>query len=166
MGYSGFYPEILVVDMEGETGRKIPRSHGSEGSIHQAQGHLCVCTILGCDMPKLNIWILEDYGTNKWTLKHTISTLDMFTETNIEFGYWDVDQYYSMVHPEWNLLLYIGVGEENHIAAHKMDNRKVHVITTHYRVFLKCSVLPQINCRPYYLPYVPLFSKLESLAEE
>ena len=61
-------------------------------------------------MPKLNIWILEDYGTNKWTLKHTVSTLDVFAETNIEFGYWDVDQYYSTVHPEWNLLLFVGVG--------------------------------------------------------
>ena len=63
--------------------------------------------------PKLNIWILEDYGTNKLTLKHTVSTLDVFAETNIEFGYWDVDQYYSTVHPEWNLLLFVGDGVEN-----------------------------------------------------
>ena len=110
MGYSGFYHQILAVDMEGETWRKIPCPRRSEGSIHQSQGHLCVCAVRGCDMPKLNIWILEDYGTNKWTLKHTISTLDMFTETNIEFGYWDVDQYYSTVHPEWNLLLFVGLG--------------------------------------------------------
>ena len=65
MGYSGFYPQILAVDMEGESWRKIPCLHHSEGSIHQAKGHLCVCTIHGRDMPKLNIWILEDYGTNK-----------------------------------------------------------------------------------------------------
>ena len=91
MGYS-WGCQILAMDLEGETWRKIPCPRGFQGSIHQAQGHLCVCTVCGCDMPKLNIWILEDYGTNKWTLKHTISTLDMFAETNIEYGYLDVDE--------------------------------------------------------------------------
>ena len=76
MAYSQGYPQILVVDMEGETWRKIHRPHGSLPSIHQAQGHLCVCTIHGRNMSNLKIWILEDYDTNnKWTLKHTISTL-------------------------------------------------------------------------------------------
>ena len=117
-------------------------------------------------MPKLYIWILEDYGTNKLILKHTISTLDMFMETNIEFGYLDVDQYYTTVHMEWNLLLFVGVGDENHIVAYNMDNIKVHVIPTRYSAFSKQDVLPQNIYRPYYLPYVPLFSELESLAEE
>ena len=43
MGYS----LILVVDIEGKTWRKIPRPRGTLPSIHQAQGHLCVCTIGG-----------------------------------------------------------------------------------------------------------------------
>ena len=90
----------------------------------------------------------------------------MFAKTNIEFGYLDVVECYSMVHPEWNFLHFVGVGEENDIVAYNMDNKKVHVITTHYSVFLKHGLLPQINYRPYYLPYVPLFSELESLAEE
>ena len=87
MGYLGVYSQILAMDMEGETWRKIPCPRHSEGSIHRAQGHLCVHTVRGRDMPKLNIGILEDYGTNKWTLKHTINSLDVFVETNIEFGY-------------------------------------------------------------------------------
>ena len=65
MRYLGFYPQILAVDMEGETWRKIPCSRGSSPSIHQAQGHLCVCTIDGRNMSKLLIWILEDYCINK-----------------------------------------------------------------------------------------------------
>ena len=48
----------------------------------------------------------------------------MFLTTYIEFGYLDVVEYYSMVHPEWNLLLFVGVGEENGIVAYNMDNRK------------------------------------------
>ena len=118
-------------------------------------------------MSNLKIWILEDYGTNnKWTLKHTVSTLQVFAKTNIEFGYLDVVEYYSMVHPEWNLLLFVGVGEENDIITYNIDIRKVHVIPTRYSAFLKCGILPQINSKPYYLPYVFLFSELESLVEE
>ena len=63
-------------------------------------------------------------------------------ETNIDFDYLDVDQYYTMVHSEWNLLLFVGVGEENDIVSYNMDNRKVHVITTHYSAFLKRGILP------------------------
>ena len=78
MGYSRFYPQILAMDMEGETWRKIPCPYGSSPSIHQAECHLCVCTVHSRNMSKLSIWILEDYGTNKWTLKHTVSILKVF----------------------------------------------------------------------------------------
>ena len=96
-------------------------------------------------MSKLSIWILEDYGTNKWTLKHTISILKVFAQTNIEFSYYsyyDVNEYYSMVHPEWNLLLFIGGGVENDIVAYNMDSRKVHVIPTHYFPYGRRDILP------------------------
>ena len=125
------------MDIEGETWRKIPCSRGSSPSIHHAQGHLCVCTVHGHNISKLSIWILEDYGTNKWTLKHTVSILKVFVETNIDFSYYsyyDVE-YYSTVHPEWNLLLFVGVGVKNDIVAYNMDNRKVHVIPTCYSAF-------------------------------
>ena len=153
--------------MEIETWRKIHCSHGYAFSIHQAQDHLCVCTVCGCDYPKLNIRILEGNGTTyKWILKHTFNILDVLLETNIDFGYLDVDQYYTAVHPEWNWLLFVGVGDENDIVAYKVDNKKVHVIPTRFSAFFKWDVLPQNICRPYYLPYVPLFLELESLEEE
>jgi len=164
MDYSQCY--ILAVDIEGEIWRKIPSPRCSLPSIHEAQGHLCVCTLHGRNMSNLKIWILEDYGTSEWTLKHDVSTLQVFAKTNVKFGYLDVVENCSMVHLEWNLLLFVGDGEENDIITYNMDNRKVHVIPTHYRQFLKYGVLPQINYRPYYLPYVPLFLELESLAEE
>ena len=64
MGYS----LILVVDMEGKTCRKIPRPHSTLPSIHQALGHLCVCTVGGVgghNMSQLLVRILENYATNK-----------------------------------------------------------------------------------------------------
>ena len=156
MGYSWGYQQVLAVDIEGETWRKIPCPPVSTFSIHQAQDHLWLCTFHGCVYPKLSIWILEDYGTTyKCILKHTFSILDVLLMTNIDFGYLDVDQYYTAIHPEWNRLLFVGVGDKNDIVAYNMDNRKVHVIPTCYSAFFKWDVLPQNNCRPYYLPYVP-----------
>ena len=58
------------------------------------------------------------------------------------------------------------VGEENDIVANNMDSRKVHVIPTHYIPYGRRDILPEIIGKPYYLPYVPLFLELESLAEE
>jgi hypothetical protein len=43
MGYS----LILIVDIEGNTWRKIPEPRGTLPSIYQARGHLCVCTVGG-----------------------------------------------------------------------------------------------------------------------
>ena len=149
--------------------RKIPRPHGTLPSIHQAQGHLGVRTIGGVsghNMSLLFVWILEDYATNKWTLKHTVSTLKVFGKTNIKFGYMDYDLSYTAitVHLEWNLIFFVGA--ERTIIAYDMDRRKVHVTPASVDHSCgRCKVLAQFMSRPYFLPYVPLFLFLESLAE-
>ena len=81
--------------------RKFDRRDGLHHSMHQAQGHLCLCTVDGPNDSKLSIWILEDYGTNNWTLKRMISTRILFGRINIRFGYMDyVDEYTVItVHP-------------------------------------------------------------------
>jgi hypothetical protein len=63
------------------------------------------------------------------------------------------------VHPEWNLIFF--VTEDRTIIAYDMHNRILHVIPA--RVFGRRSVLIEYM-RPYYLPYILLFS--ESLVEE
>ena len=100
MDYSQCY--ILVVDMDGNTWRKIDRPDGLHHSMHQAQGHLCVCTVDGPNDSKLSIWILEDYGTSNWTLKHTVTTRILFGRINIRFGCLDFDDkdIVITVHPE------------------------------------------------------------------
>jgi hypothetical protein len=45
MGHSGRYSMIFVVDIEGNTWRKIDRLDDLHHSMHQAQGHLCVCIV-------------------------------------------------------------------------------------------------------------------------
>ena len=80
---------ILAVDMEGNTWRKIDGPSGLQHSMHQAQGHLCVCTVGGPNDSMLSIWILEDYGTDNSTLKHTVTTWILFRRINIRFGFLD-----------------------------------------------------------------------------
>ena len=55
MGHSGECSMILAVDMEGNTWRRIDRPSGLQHSMHQAQGHLCVCTVAGPNDSKLSI---------------------------------------------------------------------------------------------------------------
>ena len=81
-------------------------------------------------MSQLSIWILEDYGTDNWTLKHMVNTWILFGWINIRFGY----------------------------------RKKVHVIPIRVFWYGRRTIKNEFICRPYYLPYVPLF--LDSLAEQ
>jgi hypothetical protein len=91
----------------------------------------------------------------------------LFGKTKKQLGYFDFESCYTavIVHPEWNLIFFVGVGVERVVIAYNMDDRKVHVIPTHYIQYGRRDILPEIIDRPYYLPYVPLFSELESLAK-
>jgi len=81
-------------------------------------------------MNQLSIWILEDYGSNRWTLKHTVTMLEIFGQNNIEFGYEVCDAKYKVivVHLECNLIFLIG--EDRTLLAYDMNHKKVHVLPT------------------------------------
>jgi hypothetical protein len=51
--------------------------------IHGDEGQLCLCIANIFNTFDLSIWILEDYGTSKWTSKHTVNTLQLFGLNNI-----------------------------------------------------------------------------------
>ena len=96
------FTQIVAVDMEGKTWRKICRPTGDAISIHEAQGQLCLCTADTLKRYELSIWIFKDYGTSKWTLKHKVTTLELFGQNNIEIGTEVCDATYKViiVHPE------------------------------------------------------------------
>jgi UDP-N-acetyl-D-mannosaminuronate dehydrogenase len=60
---------------------------------------------------ELSIWILEDYGTSKWTLKHKVTMLGLFGKMNIEIGTEVCDAAYRVL-------------------AYDMNCSKVHVLPT------------------------------------
>jgi hypothetical protein len=72
--------------MEGKTWRKILRPPGPAMSIHGDQGQLCLCIADIFNRSDLSIWILEDYGTSKWTLKHMVNTLQLLGLNNIQLS--------------------------------------------------------------------------------
>ena len=95
------YSVIVVVDMEGNTWRTICKPGGAKMSIHQAQGHLCVCCADFHNRSWLLVWKLEDYGTNNWILKHVVDMEELFGRMNIKLGSEFCDEEYKVikVHP-------------------------------------------------------------------
>ena len=97
-------------------------------SILGDHGQLCLCIADVFNTSDLSIWILEDYGTSKWTLKHTMNMLQLFILNNIRLGSEaaNVDYRVIAVHLEWNLIFL--VGEDRTLLAYDMNHRKVHVL--------------------------------------
>ncbi|CAN6284214.1 unnamed protein product [Urochloa humidicola] len=142
--------EIVAVDMEGKRWRTIPTPPSEEfGFISQANGCLLYFDEDDNHAYKLSVWILEDYGTDKWVLKHTVSTLFLFGGKKLQF---DLDYKVIAVHPECNLIFFV-FGWDHTLMAYEMDRREVHVIRN----------IGHDAWDPY-LPYVPFFS--ESLADK
>ena len=132
-------------------------------SIHGDQGQLCLCIADIFNTSDLSIQILEDYGTSKWTLKHKVTTLELFGKKNIEIGTEVCDAAYRViaVHLEQNLIFL--VGEDKSLLAYDMNRSKVHVLPTWVVRYPKSSCSIYLN-GSHYLPQVPLF--MESLAEQ
>jgi hypothetical protein len=101
-----------------------------------------------CDELYLKIYALEDYANKRWTLKHRINVDDdpdnTFGGTTQEYFDW------IAIHPDCNLIFFVR-GPEKKVSNYSIDLRTVWEIHT-----LK-------EGHPPYLPYVPLYSELESL---
>ena len=138
--------------MKGNTWRKIDRPSGLQHSMHQAHGHLYVCIVAGPNDSKLSIWILEDYGTNNWTLKHTVSTRILFGRINIRFGFmdWVAEYIVITVLPEWNMIFF--AGEDETIIACDMDRISVRVILARVFRYGRRTIKKEFIYRPFYLP--------------
>ena len=50
----------------------------------------------------------------------------LFGKTKKQIGYFDFESCYTtvIVHPEWNLVFFVGVGVERAVIAYNMDSKK------------------------------------------
>jgi hypothetical protein len=56
-----------------------------------------VCCADFHNMSWLLVWILEDYGTDNWILKHVVDTEELFGYMNIKVGSELCDAEYSVI---------------------------------------------------------------------
>jgi F-box interacting protein len=108
----------------------------------------------GSDASEVSVWALEDYNSEKWTLKHNVSHLELFGAWYSLFA-----DHFSVIsfHPEHNMIFIVDDEHENTLMSYDMDHRKLCFI---FQLGRDCQI--QWG-RTSYLPYVPLFS--EALAD-
>ncbi|KAE8788100.1 hypothetical protein D1007_37884 [Hordeum vulgare] len=138
---------IVTVDTEGKTWREI--EDGMEDcreivSIGHSQGSLHAWLMDNDKDPELRVWVLEDYASGKWTLKHTVEISELFGRQP------EKDQAcYTMlaIHPDCNLVFL--TDNEKMTVSYDMDTRKVDVICTSGEFLVGA-------------PYVPCFVEISA----
>jgi hypothetical protein len=98
-------------------------------------------------------------------LKHTVSTQELFGRIDIHFGFCeltDEEHIVITVHLEWNLIFF--ARKDRIIIVYDMNHRKVHDIPNSVLRYGRCIIEEEFIYKPYYLPYVSLFS--DSLGEQ
>lgn len=112
--------------------------------IGQSQGHL-----YGVEVDRdcrISVWVLKDYASGHWTLKHTASVLELLERPRRNPC--ELSKLVA-IHPECNLIFFIGgVKPEETLVSYDMDEKKLHVICT----------LEEYDTGTYH-PYVPCFAE-------
>jgi len=101
--------QIAVMDIKGKTSRIIPWPDKSSFPLFvgQSQGRLhCVGRLEEWERKclkwaGLSIWVLEDYDTEGWVLKHRVSFLKLFGQMSRFYVY---ERYELAIHPDRNLI--------------------------------------------------------------
>nr|CAB3455903.1 unnamed protein product [Digitaria exilis] len=152
-------PELIAaIDGKGKT-RKVIRwveSHGVPIFVGQSKGLLhCVSVSEHPDgnsghMTELSVWVLEDYNTEEWKLKHTVSFSELFGKRSCQFA---SDYNVVTIHPDQNLVFFIQHWDYK-LISYDMDHKEVGALCT-------------VGC--YYSvisPYVPYFSETPALSKK
>ncbi|CAL5078795.1 unnamed protein product [Urochloa decumbens] len=157
--------QIVVIDAEGKT-RKIiqmPENSGFLAFVGLSHGHLhCIKSHMR-EMTELSIWVLEDYDTGEWVLKHTVSTLELFGRTSCE-----LDFHFTVVaiHPDRNLVFFLQRGNQK-LISYDMDRREVCALCAPGDNNMDERVLRTLgDSYRSITPYVPYFSKSLALARK
>ncbi|CAL5090923.1 unnamed protein product [Urochloa decumbens] len=93
---------------------------------------------------ELCIWVLEDYDTEQWELKHTVSFLELFGKVNCRMGYKVI-----AIHPDHNLLFLVQHWNQK-LISYDMDSREVRDLCTLAHGYGSIT------------PYVPFFLESEA----
>uniref|UniRef100_A0ACD5XJZ6 Uncharacterized protein n=1 Tax=Avena sativa TaxID=4498 RepID=A0ACD5XJZ6_AVESA len=161
MHLAAFDDMVVTFDIEGNLLYIIgtPRSwpyyndyHVNDVFVSQGQLHCTSSSGSKSDRSSLSVWVLEDYSLGKWTLKHTVSHLQLFG-TDYSAGL-----HYNVIsfHPEHNMI-FIVCGQENTLMSYELDCRKRHFLR---QLGWDCQLeYLGIEKKTPFIPYVPLFTE-------
>jgi len=146
---------IVAVDGEGNKRRIISGLDNSSDVVFvgQSQGQLHYMSQHRDDprlMTQLSIWVLQDYNTEDWVLKHSVPFLQLFGR-----AYCHVENDYNLVaiHPDRNMIFFVQHWDLK-LKSYDMDSKEVHTLCT-----LEVS-------HQNILPYVPCFTESSVLASK
>ena len=151
---SDYQVVIAAVDGEGEKRRVIPWPEEERGSlvfIGQSKG-LLHCTSgkkddLG-NMTELLISVLENYDTDRWILKGSVSCLQLFGEVDCSLADSTV-----AFHPDHNMVFFFHIWNRK-LVSYDMDSKEVSTLCTLDGWWLPIT------------PYCPYFVKSSALAKK
>ncbi|VAH84283.1 unnamed protein product [Triticum turgidum subsp. durum] len=150
-----FHNFIVAVDVEGDNWwyigiPKLPYNDADINDVFPSQGQLYFAN--STTGSELSVWVLEDYVTRKWTLKHSVSLLQLF---GTEYYSYADDYRVISIHPEHNLI-FIVAGDKKILMSYDMDSMQLCFIR---QLGSDCGVklLGYSDNAPFY-PHVPLFS--------
>uniref|UniRef100_A0A0E0KZ39 F-box domain-containing protein n=1 Tax=Oryza punctata TaxID=4537 RepID=A0A0E0KZ39_ORYPU len=147
---------VAAVDVEGNTWRTIPMPQSlaepfngiAEGFIGLSRGSLYFVNTDHDEPYKVSVWVLEDYSSEQWIWKHTVSHLHLFRTKKLLFG---MDYKVVSVHPERDIIFLV-LPHSKILMSYELDSREAQFI---------CGIGGSSEWL-LYLPYVPFYS--ESLA--
>jgi len=125
--------QIVAVDIKGKTSRIIPWPDTSSCPLFvgQSQGRLhCVGRLDEWERKclkwaGLSIWVLEDYDTGGWVLKHRVSFLKLFGQMS-RYVY---ERYELAIHPDRNMIFLTELSNQK-LMVYDMDNENLDAFHT------------------------------------
>ncbi|KAL6647303.1 hypothetical protein ACP70R_014740 [Stipagrostis hirtigluma subsp. patula] len=142
---------IVAVDGDGKTSWIIrwTEERGFPDFVGHSRGQLYCMSgdIDDSDMiTELSIWVLEDYHTEEWVLKHRVSILQLFGKMSCRFDSYEV----AAIHPDCNLVFFVEYMDKK-LISYDMDSKEAHDICTLGHSYGRIA------------PYVPYFLELSTL---
>ncbi|CAO2210389.1 unnamed protein product [Urochloa humidicola] len=151
-------PIVAAVDIQGKTQRiiKMPAAaegmrwaHAHIGYIGQSQGrlHYINCEVCVSDHEKCSersIWVLQDYDTQEWVLKDTVSFLKLSGDRLAVVA----------IRQDCNVVFFLQ--SRNRLIAYDMDRKEVTVVATFENKIWVDRIAP----------YVPYFAELPALTNK
>ncbi|KAL6647568.1 hypothetical protein ACP70R_015005 [Stipagrostis hirtigluma subsp. patula] len=102
---------------------------------------------------ELSIWVLEDYDTQEWVLKHTVAFLKLFGKKNCI--YYENDFRFLGMHPDCNVVFFVQPSNLE-LISYDMDRQEVSVIGAFKNDYWRMRAVPYV---PYFKDSMALTNK-------